>query len=1248
MGKGQDKVARSLVEFQPSAILDFYLLYFNIVDKEGIFLAFHPGSNFQQPIIWQGTEYLPMPVETEGFELSTNNRLVRPKIRISNKDFIITDILANNKDLQYARLVRKRTFAKFLDNANFDGGNPWGEADTSAEISNDTYIVAQKTAENRLFVEFELTTALDVDGATVNNRLILSNYCSFNYRGFGCRYEGAELFDKDNNKIEISNSSLINYLVQDQYNLLEWTNNTYYKVGDMVWSVNKRVNLTENFLKKTAKYQETYYVCSKAHTSNQNTAPWSSQGSIYWRKDECAKNLTACKKRFNKETFTKYPTDNYSISEKYLNTSGFASSNTTPSINGLKFLQQDEPLTTYIDKDFTIATWITVPSDITNSTHTVLTTLKTGAYWGGGLLYYLGNDKFVQAFSTVTQNPNTTTTRFEEIGSLNSAGYTNGLYNNNTGVYEGNYNSINLFQIKTGDVKELLFFNQEVNNWQTGDFIKGFYRTHSIEGIVTEIDVSNNPMYSRSFVTLDNNQTSITQGLGFINQNSIQKTITTSNLEFRHRPFVTADTADNSLIKVKIKVTANSSPTIDTTLRFGVIEKPALISWAAASTEAQSLGGRLAVLNTQEKNNIVPIFNGYKLIGGNDAAKEGTFRWINGEYVKQGYQNWESIPSNISPTFQEPNDGVNTNGVRAVAQPGQDYMYMYGNDRFSVPGFPGYKKWDDGVDGWGNGYIIEYPWMFENQTNIQLSDLKWISTPNSIKKGTNNYNLLLMEGKNTQSAGGKIKISLINTDGENSSEYTLATNEKFTFSHFLHQKNHDKFPGDPDYSTRFRLGLTDWFYNQTVNPTATTVNKNGFNAPKGLTLISEFKKFVSNVVFNQYNIGDIAQVFSLNFKKAEHPDVNFNSWKVGDYIEFIYPYDNIILGATIHSFTNSSTDFVYFFKVIYRSANVNNTTPTSEIITSPTNWIWTNAKADAEARAGRLFCPKNSTDWSTVTDRHSSLMATTRCWIGATDSVKEGDWRWVDGTLFYTGNATLGGAVSGLYNNWNKTTAGVQVEPNNATLPGSTQPGEHYAHTYQTSDGVGFTWNDLPNDPNPWSPNVIRSYILERPMTIKVYTTVNTNDTRGNSYTSPINYHGLAIWDRALTDVEKQWLKRDLQNDIFSSPSAKLPRKIPIEIPTDGRAGLNITGNLIAWWQDYHSGVLNERAGTYKWISESGKWKNGDLERNIVITGVGTSTTNLVQTYETSIVRNYTYTKTPNYYLPFGGFPGTYGYGYGN
>ena len=1020
--------------------------------------------------------------------------------------------------------------------------------------------------------------------------------------------------------------------MQDQYNLLEWTNGAYYTVGDMVWTVNQRVNLTENYLKKTAKYQETYFVCIKAHTANPNTSPWSSQGAVFWKKDECAKNITACKKRFNKTSVSTVISDVFSIEEKYLNISGLAQTNSTSSINGLKFLQQDESLTTYIDKNFTIAAWITVPNDLDTATnHTVFSTIKTGAYWAGGLLYYLHNNKFVQTFSTITQS-NSSSPRFEEIGSLNSSAYTNGFYNNSYGVYEGSYNSIDLSQIKTGDIKELLFFNQEVNTWQTGDFIKGFYRNHSMEGIITEINVSNNPMYSNTFVP--NGLANAIEGIGLINQNTIQKTIDTSKLEKKHRPLpLQFNTIDNSLIKVKIKVTTNSSPKQVTTERFAVVEKPNGISWKNALIDAQSLGGRLAVLNTKEKNDIIPIFNGVKFIGGSDENQEGNFRWINGEYVKQGYQNWEFIPSNLSTSFQEPNDGINTNNV-VIVQGGQDYMQIYGNDVFHTQS--SYKKWDDGRDIEpsypNNGYIIEYPWVFQNQNDAQISDPKFIATSNNIKKGANNYNLLLMEGINTQNPGGKIKITLTNTDGKNSQEYVLAANEKFIFSNFLYQNNHDKFPGDPDYSSRFRLGLTDWYYaDYTTNPIF--INKNGFNAPKGQVVISQFKKFVNGFSIGHLNIGEIFSIGDLtNFKKAEYQNINFNSWKVGDYIEFKYPYENIVLGAQINSIiTNSSTDFSCDIKVLYRSNNVFNLIPTSEIVSASTSYTWSQAKTDAESKGGRLFCAKNLNDWNVITNRHLTQMSTSRCWIGASDKDQEGNWKWIDGTLFFTGTATRGGAISGLYNNWST------AEPNNVlTIPG----GENYAHTWQQSDGDVLRWNDIHD-----TATIIKSYILERPMDIKVYRNQTSNDTRANSYTSPINYHGLAIWDRTLTDTEKQWLERDLANDIFSAPSAKLPRKL-IEIPQQSRAGLNITGNLIGWWQDRHAGVLNERGGTYKWITESGEWPNGDIERNIVITGVGVSTNNLIETYITSINRNYTYTKKPNYYLPFGGFPGTYTFGY--
>ena len=69
MGQGQDKIARSLLDIEPSAVLEFFLLYYNYADDQNSFFAFHGGSVWQQPVKWQGIEYLPLPVETEGFEI---------------------------------------------------------------------------------------------------------------------------------------------------------------------------------------------------------------------------------------------------------------------------------------------------------------------------------------------------------------------------------------------------------------------------------------------------------------------------------------------------------------------------------------------------------------------------------------------------------------------------------------------------------------------------------------------------------------------------------------------------------------------------------------------------------------------------------------------------------------------------------------------------------------------------------------------------------------------------------------------------------------------------------------------------------------------------------------------------------------------------------------------------------------------------------------------------------------------------
>lgn len=300
MGQGQDKIARSLLDLQPTAIVELFLLYFNTVDKEDAFIAFHGGAIYNQGITWQGIEYLPIPVETEGFEVHADGTMSRPKMRVSNKDYFVTDLLNNNQDLQFAKVVRKRTFVKYLDDINFDGGNPWGDADSTAEISNDTYLISQKTAENKVFVEFELTSPLDLENFEVNNRLVMSRYCGWYYRGCGCNYQGPPLQTEDGRNITMNAQSILDWasLQTDA----EWQTGKVYSSGDPVYLTNPKIIINPS-PDGTVQggFAKIWYVCQSGHTSSYDKQPDLNQ--TYWIKDGCSKQLKACRLRFQNSPF---------------------------------------------------------------------------------------------------------------------------------------------------------------------------------------------------------------------------------------------------------------------------------------------------------------------------------------------------------------------------------------------------------------------------------------------------------------------------------------------------------------------------------------------------------------------------------------------------------------------------------------------------------------------------------------------------------------------------------------------------------------------------------------------------------------------------------------------------------------------------------------------------------------------------------------------------------------------------------
>jgi len=316
MGQGQDKIARSLTDLQPTAIVELFQLHFNTIDKPDAILMFHGGAIFEGEISWQGKKYGSLPVESEGFEVNASNQLPRPKIRISNKDYAITQALLNNKDFQFGKLIRKRTFVKYLDDINFDGGNPWGQADSSAELSLDTFVISQKTAENKVFVEFELSSPLDLENFEVNNRLIIARYCSWYYRGNGCNYEGLPIETEYGQTLKLNNDS------ENKWNTIfstgEWDTGIYYESGTPAFRFNNKITINPRpGTKEKSRPAKIWYVSQSGHVSTEYNAP--DNNETFWLKDGCNKKLDGCKKRFSNGELQTSETTNYPITNSYIN-----------------------------------------------------------------------------------------------------------------------------------------------------------------------------------------------------------------------------------------------------------------------------------------------------------------------------------------------------------------------------------------------------------------------------------------------------------------------------------------------------------------------------------------------------------------------------------------------------------------------------------------------------------------------------------------------------------------------------------------------------------------------------------------------------------------------------------------------------------------------------------------------------------------------------------------------------------------
>jgi len=228
-----NKVERELHSLEPSAIIELFQLHLtaavNGVDQV---YYFHAGTNqVSENIIFtdafvepnEARTYSAVPIEVDGFEVTTKGTLPRPSMKIANANGAITALLNAYNPLR-AEVRRIRTCKKFLDSANFptlffvtqtddqlitqsgdslfsgEGLNPAADPTAVFNGGYESWYIDRVATENPQVVEFELVGKLDLTNLRLPARQVVE-HCPWIYKGTECRYKPGKRFNLSNQEL---------------------------------------------------------------------------------------------------------------------------------------------------------------------------------------------------------------------------------------------------------------------------------------------------------------------------------------------------------------------------------------------------------------------------------------------------------------------------------------------------------------------------------------------------------------------------------------------------------------------------------------------------------------------------------------------------------------------------------------------------------------------------------------------------------------------------------------------------------------------------------------------------------------------------------------------------------------------------------------------------------------------------------------------------------------------------------------
>lgn len=185
-------ITADVQKLEPGSEVNLFEVQLSVLGGED--MRFH-GHMEDGPIVFQGLEYLPWPIEAEGFARTGSGVQPAPTLRVVNVDSTISALCLEYDDLVGVRVIRRRTLAQYLDNQP--------TADPTQEFRPEIWLIEARTAEDKTVVEFELQSALNFEGMQLPNSEINATMCRWlvvgGYRGAYCNYTGSAMFDRDGN-----------------------------------------------------------------------------------------------------------------------------------------------------------------------------------------------------------------------------------------------------------------------------------------------------------------------------------------------------------------------------------------------------------------------------------------------------------------------------------------------------------------------------------------------------------------------------------------------------------------------------------------------------------------------------------------------------------------------------------------------------------------------------------------------------------------------------------------------------------------------------------------------------------------------------------------------------------------------------------------------------------------------------------------------------------------------------------------